>query len=172
MYAADYEMTKKVCDLAGEMLDRKDETHFRSRKMEQGRTMESCEWSLAMAMSKLNVPVYPWLQGHESPQLDYISELTEHDDDFQYVRCKYYSHDFVFSFRGLKSKWFRSFLYSFFSLFTGMGDYLYVTPYCLHFGWYHQKVPFNTFSELVWKKITDNPLAIQSVREHVNIVNQ
>ncbi|GAB5408698.1 MAG: hypothetical protein BalsKO_10630 [Balneolaceae bacterium] len=48
MYAADYEETKKVCLLAGEMLTRKDETHFRSRKMEQGRTEESCEWSLAM----------------------------------------------------------------------------------------------------------------------------
>ncbi|MGB0346561.1 MAG: hypothetical protein ACPGGA_03690 [Balneolaceae bacterium] len=172
IYASDHELTKKVCELAGEMLDRKDETHFRSRKMEQGRTMESCEWSLAMAMSKLNVPVFPWLQGHESPQLDYISELTEHDDDFHYVRCKYYSHDFVFSFRGLKSNWFRSSLYKFFSLFTGMGDYLYVTPYCIHFGWYHQKVPFNSFSEVVWKKITDNPLSIQSVREYVNIVNQ
>ena len=172
MYAADHEITKQVCDLAGEMLERKDETHFRSRKMEQGRTMESCEWSLAMAMSKLNIPVYPWLQGHESPQLDFIAELTEYDDDFQYVRCKYYSHEFVFSFRGLKSLWFRSFLYSFFSLFTGMGDYMYVTPYCLHFGWYHQKVPFNTFSEVVWKKITDNPLSFQSVRENVNIVNQ
>jgi len=172
MYAADYELTKKVCLLASEMLDRKDETHFRSRKMEQGRTMESCEWSLAMAMSKLNVAVFPWLQGFESPQLDYISELTEHDDDFQYVRCKYYSHEFVFSFRGLKSKWFRTILYSFFSLFTGMGDYLYVTPYCIHFGWYHQKMPFNALSEVIWKKITDNTISIQSIRDRAQSVNQ
>ena len=172
MYASDYELTKKVCELASEMLNRKDETHFRSRKMEKGRTMESCEWSLAMAMSKLNIPVYPWLQGHESPQLDYISELTEHDDDFQYVQCKYYSHEFVFSFRGLKSRRVRNFLYSIFGLITGMGDYLYVTPYCIHFGWYHQKVPFETFSEVVWKKITDNSLSLRPEWDRTDIVNR
>lgn len=154
MYAADYELTKRVCSLAGEMLDRKDETHFRSRKMEQGRTMESCEWSLAMAMSKLNVPVYPWLQGHESPQLDYIADLTEHDDEYQYVKCKYYCNDFVYSFRGLKSEKLRTLLINIFGLLPGKGDHLWTTPYCLHFGWYHQKEPFYKFAEYVWKRLT------------------
>jgi hypothetical protein len=154
MYAADYELTKRVCTLAGEMLDRKDETHFRSRKMEHGRTMESCEWSLAMAMSKLNVSVYPWLQGHESPQLDYIADLTEHDDEYQYVKCKYYCNDFVYSFRGLKSEKLRSLLISVFGLLPGKGDHLWTTPYCLHFGWYHQKEPFYKFAEYVWKRLT------------------
>lgn len=172
MYASDYELTKKVCELAGEMLDRKDETHFRSRKMEKGRTMESCEWSLAMAMSKLNIPVFPWLQGHESPQLDYIADLTDHDDEFQYVSCKYYNDPFVYSIRGLKSVRMRNFIIRVFSLIPGKGDYLYTTPYCVHFGWYHQKTPFYTFSEVVWKKITDKSFSITSIRERANAVNQ
>ncbi|MDZ7682577.1 MAG: hypothetical protein U5J63_12920 [Fodinibius sp.] len=41
-----------------------------------GRSEESCEWSMAMAMSKLDLPVYPWLQGHTSPQLDYIADYN------------------------------------------------------------------------------------------------
>ena len=56
-----------------------------------------------MAMSKLNIPIYPWLQGHNSPQLDYIEDLTEHDDEFMYVNCMYYCDDFTYSIRGLKS---------------------------------------------------------------------
>lgn len=156
MYASDYDITKRVCKLAGEMLDRKDETHFRSRKMEHGRTEESCEWSLAMAMSKLNISVYPWLQGHDSPQLDYIQGLTEHDDEFQYVNCKYYNSDFVYSLRGLKSSWLRSTLQKIFSFIPGMGDHLYTTPYCLHFGWYHQKQPFFEYAERVWLRLTSS----------------
>ncbi len=162
MYAKDYDLTKKVCLMAGEMLSKKDETHFRSRKMEQGRTEESCEWSLAMAMSKLNIPIYPWLLGHNSPQLDYIDDLTEHDDEFQYVSCKYYNNDFVYSFRGLKSSTFRNFLTSFFSMIPGNGDYLMTTPYCLHFGWYHQKTPFFSFSEQVWKRLVNNDLNLRA----------
>jgi hypothetical protein len=154
MYAKDYELTKKVCLLAGEMLDRKHETHFKSRKMEQGRTEESCEWSLAMAMSKLNVAVHPWFKGHNSPQLDYIDDFTEHDPDFQYVQCTYYCDEFVFSLRGLKKRWFRNLLIRFFGLWPGKSDLLYTTPHCLHFGWYHQKQPFNSFSESNWKSLT------------------
>ena len=154
MFAQDYETTKQVCLLAAEMLDRKQETHFRSRKMEQGRTMESCEWSLAMAMSKLNIPIYPWLQGHNSPQLDYIEDLTEHDDEFMYVNCMYYCDDFTYSIRGLKSVRIRRFLISILSLFSGKTDYLMTTPYCLHFGWYHQKQPFYTFAENCWHRMT------------------
>lgn len=154
IFAEDYELTKNVCVLAGEMLSRKEETHFRSRKMERGRTEESCEWSLAMAMSKMNIPVYPWLQGHESPQLDYIQDLTDHDDDFQYVKCTYYSNDFVYSLRGLKSVFLRRMIISILSLIPGKGDHLYATPYCLHFGWYHQKSPFYSFAEKIWTRLT------------------
>ena len=167
IYAADYDQTKKVCKLASEMLDRKDETHFRSRKMEHGRTEESCEWSLAMAMSKLNNPVYPWLQGHNSPQLDYIADLTEHDADFQYVTCKYYSNDFTFSLRGLKSPTIRKIMIRILSIVPGKGDYLVTTPYCLHFGWYHQKTPFFSFADLIWKKLTDDSLQLRALTESI-----
>lgn len=167
IYAADHEQTKKVCLEAGEMLSRKDETHFRSRKMEQGRTEESCEWSLAMAMSKLNLPVYPWLQGHNSPQLDYIDTLTEHDDEFQYVSCKYYSNEFVYMMRGLKSKRLRNFYIKTLSLLPGKGDYLMTIPYCLHFGWYHQKTPFFSFAESIWKRLTTGDSDSSLVRRDI-----
>lgn len=150
MYASDYDLTKKVCKLAGEMLCHKSETHFQSRKKEKGRTEESCEWSLAMAMSKLDIPVYNWFQGHTSPQLDYIEMLTDHDNEFEYVRCKYYANPFVYSFRGLKSNFLKSLFINLFSVIPGKGDYMLVTPYCLHFGWYHEKKPFYEFSEKVW----------------------
>ncbi|MGM0547272.1 MAG: hypothetical protein ACQEST_11195 [Bacteroidota bacterium] len=153
VYAQDYSLTKKVCELAQKMLERKDETHFRSRTLEQGRSEESCEWSMAMAMSKLDLPVYPWLQGHTSPQLDYISDLTSHDADFEYVMCQYYCDRFVYSFRGLKSKFLRKLLTKLFSLIPGKGDYLNTTPFCLHFGWYHQKQPFFEFSERTWNQL-------------------
>lgn len=153
IYAEDYKITKKVCDLSKKMLDRKDETHFRSRTLEQGRSEESCEWSMAMAMSKLDLPVYPWLQGHNSPQLDYISDLTSHDSDFEYVVCTYYCDKFVYNLRGLQHTWLRKLLMKFFSLIPGKGDYLKTTPYCLHFGWYHQKQPFFKFSEKTWNQL-------------------
>jgi hypothetical protein len=153
MYAQDYNLTKKVCELAQKMLDRKDETHFRSRTLEQGRSEESCEWSLAMAMSKLDLPVYPWLQGHTSPQLDYIADLTSHDPEFEYVVCTYYCDKFVYNFRGLKKKWIRKLLINLFSLIPGKGDHLKTTPYCLHFGWYHEKQPFFEFAEKTWNRL-------------------
>jgi hypothetical protein len=153
IYAQDFTLTKKVCDFAQKMLNRKDETHFRSRTLEQGRSEESCEWSMAMAMSKLDLPVYPWLQGHTSPQLDYIGDLTSHDDDFEYVVCKYYCDSFVYNLRGLKIKWLRRFLIKLFSLIPGKGDYLETTPYCLHFGWYHQKKPFFAFADRMWNAL-------------------
>lgn len=153
IYAQDYNLTKRVCDLSKKMLERKDETHFRSRTLEPGRSEESCEWSMAMAMSKLGIPVYPWLQGHTSPQLDYISDLTSHDSDFEYVVCTYYCDQFVYNLRGLKVNWLRKLLTKLFSLFPGKGDYLKTTPYCLHFGWYHQKQPFFEFAERTWNKL-------------------
>lgn len=153
IFSQDYEISSKVCRLASEMLNRKDETHFQSRTMEQGRTEESCEWSLAMAMSKLNLPVYPWLMAQESPQLDFIKDLTKYDQDFEYVSCKYYCNPFVYSFRGLPSVLLRKILINFFSLLPGKADYLAVTPYVLHFGWLHQKQPFFEFTERVWNRL-------------------
>ncbi|MEO1023804.1 MAG: hypothetical protein AAFW89_14770 [Bacteroidota bacterium] len=159
MYAADYETTKKVCVLASDMLDRKDETHFQSRKMEQGRSEESCEWSLAMAMSKLSIPIFPWLNGHHSLQLDFISVLTEYDPDFEYVSCKYYTDEFVYSFRGLKWTWMRKLLFGLASVVPRKGDYLLTTPFCLHFGWLHDKQPFYSFSEKNWHHLVETASA-------------
>ncbi|MDX1671057.1 MAG: hypothetical protein R3211_01855 [Balneolaceae bacterium] len=169
IFASDYALTRRVCELAKYMLSRKDDTHFRSRKFEQGRSEESCEWSLAMAMSKLNVPVYPWLQGHTSPQLDYIKDLTSHDPDFEYVVCKYYCDRFVNNFRGIKSNFFRKLLTWFFSKFPGKGDYLLTTPFCLHFGWYHQKQPFFEFAERTWNQIkSDRNRDLLSSRDRID----
>jgi hypothetical protein len=160
IYASSYDAAKLVCSSATEMLLRKDETHFRSRTLEEGRNEESCEWSLAMAMSKLDVPVYPWLQGNLSPQLDFIEDLTEYDAEFEFVKCRYYSNPFVYSLRGIKSARLRSLFIRLLSLYPGNGDYMMVTPFCLHFGWYHQKQPFNKFSDLVWHRLTKRTLRV------------
>ncbi len=158
IYADDYATTKKVCELAQSMLDRKNETHFRSRTLEKGRSEESCEWSIAMAMSKLDIPVYPWLQGHMSPQLDYIQDYTSHDPDFEYVVCTYYCDELVYNLRGLKYRWLRRLLTALLSIIPGKGDYLKATPYCLHFGWYHQKQPFFEFAERMWNHLKKEKL--------------
>ena len=102
IYAADPEVTKSVCDAAGRFRTRVSETHFRTRLLE-GRSEESCEWSLAMAMSHLSLPVYHWYQGVNSPQLDYIPGMTEHTPDFEHVVCDYYTDRFVYEIRGLKN---------------------------------------------------------------------
>lgn len=153
IYAEDYTLTRKVNDLAGRMLSRKAETHFRSRTQEHGRSEESCEWSLAMAMSKLNLPVYPWLQGQSSPQLDFIDHLTSYDPDFHHVECTYYSDAFVYNLRGLKIAWLRNLLRGLASALPGKTDHMSVTPFCLHFGWYHQKRPFLEFAERNWNQL-------------------
>lgn len=160
IYATDHEITKNVCELASSYLERIDETHFQSRLKEKGRSEESCEWSMAMAMSKLNLPVYPWLQGHTSPQLDFIESYTEYDVDFNAVQCTYYCNRFVYNLRGLKVDWLRRFLTKTLSLISGKGDYLMVTPYCLHFGWYHQKEPFLEFSEKTWERLVERESVI------------
>ncbi len=155
IYAQDYTVTKKICEISQVMLERKHETHFKSRVLEPGRSEESCEWSMAMAMSKLNLSVYPWFQGQESPQLDYISDYTEHDSNFEYVKCKLFCNKFVYSFRGLKWKGLRNLLTGLFSMIPGNSDYLYTTPYCLHFGWYHEKQPFYAFSNQTWNLLKE-----------------
>jgi len=173
IYTRDHDITRKVCVLASEMLDRKAETHFKSRTFETGRNEESCEWSLAMAMSKLNIPVYPWLQGHTSPQLDFIEDWTEYDSEFEYVGCTYYNKNSVYSIRGIKTVWLRNLIVRLWSLYPGNGDYMKVTPYCLHFGWYHHKQPFNVFSDLTWKRlINTNKSAENRVDIAVDVVNQ
>lgn len=153
MYAQNHEITKNVCELASTYLKRIDETHFQSRLKEKGRSEESCEWSMAIAMSKLNLPVYPWLQGQTSPQLDFIESYTDYNADFTNVKCTYYCDRFVYNLRGLKVDWLRRFLIKILSLIPGKGDFLIATPFCIHFGWYHQKEPFLEFSEKTWERL-------------------
>ncbi|CAN5275908.1 hypothetical protein BH23BAC3_BH23BAC3_16690 [soil metagenome] len=152
IYATDYYETKKVCDKAKEMLSMKSGTHFRSRSDEEGRSQESCEWSLAMAMALLEKQVYPWFNCYESVQLDFVDSFTEYDEDFTSVACLYYTNKFIYNFRGFPIRWLQKTLISLFSLFPGKGDLLYVTPYFLHFGWYHQKQPFIELADRIWSK--------------------
>jgi len=153
IYAQDAALTRTVCELAAEFLARRHETHFRSR-LHEGRSEESCEWSLAMAMSRLNLPVFPWFAGQNSPQLDYIDDLTSHDPDFSRVTCRYYTDRFAYSLRGIPSPFLRRLLLNLFTRLPGRGDYMEVTPFALHFGWLHQKQPFYAFAEKVWVELT------------------
>lgn len=149
IYASDPILARDVCELASDFLSRREETHFRSR-LNEGRSEESCEWSLAMAMSRLGLQILPWHQGHMSPQLDFVEELTEYDEEFRDVSCRYYTDRFVYSIRGIRNTAIRNLLIRFFSLVPGRGDYQVLQPFALHFGWLHQKDPFYAFSDRVW----------------------
>ena len=160
IYAEDPKLTENVCEVAKEMLNRKNETHFRSRKEEYGRSEESCEWSFAMAMSRLKVQVFPWLNGYESPQLDFIDSYTRYDESFNIVECLLFGSQFIYDLKGLKNRFLQKILIRVLTLLPGKGDYIYVTPYCLHFGWYHQKEPLNRFSDECWKSVAAEPSSV------------
>lgn len=153
IYAQDEACTRTVAETAASFLDQSDETHFRSR-LHEGRTEESCEWSLAMAMSRLDLPIFPWLQGHNSPQLDFIEGMTEHDPDFQNVSCRYYTTPFIYNLRGLPTAWVRDALIWLTTRIPGRDDYMDVTPFALHFGWLHHKQPFYDFADRMWARLT------------------
>ncbi len=156
IYSQNTKLAEEVCTKAADYLERRAETHFRSR-LQEGRNEESCEWSLAMAMSKLELPVFAWFQGYSSPQLDFIGDFTEYDRDFVNVRCLYYLDRLVYSLRGIKNRRLRDFLITAVSRLPGKGDYQHVTPYMLHFGWLHQKLPFFEFADRVWlAKLDEN----------------
>jgi hypothetical protein len=153
IFAQDDKLTKEVCEMATSMFADRGKTHFRSRKEEKGRNEETCEWSLAMAMAKLKIQVFPWLQGYNSPQLDFIEDFTKYNDDFSEVSCLLYSNRFVYDLKALKARRCRNFLIRILTLIPGKGDYMEVTPYCLHFGWIHQKEPFIRYSDSVWERL-------------------
>jgi hypothetical protein len=153
IYAQDESRTREVGQVAASYLDRADETHFRSR-LNEGRSEETCEWSLALAMSDLDLHVFPWLQGRNSPQLDYIDTLTDHDPDFREVSYRLYTNSFVYSLRGLPNARVRDALLWVAKCLPGMGEYMELTPYVLHFGWLHQKEPFRDFAERTWSRLS------------------
>lgn len=152
IYAQDEACTQAVADRASAFLDRADETHFRSR-LAEGRREETCEWSLALAMSELDLHVFPWIQGRNSPQLDYIDGLVEHDADFRQVSYRLYTNAFVYSLRGLPTPRLRNALWTVAEWLPRMGDFMTITPYVLHFGWVHQKQPFYEFAEHTWSRL-------------------
>jgi hypothetical protein len=153
IYAADHELARDVCERAAQYLDRAGETHFRSRLEEAGRSEETCEWSLAMAMSEHGLPVVPWRQGARCPQLDFVEDYTAYDRDFRRVRCRYYCDEFVDQLRGSPiPEWLRDGLIAALSRLPGRDDYLEVTPFALHFSWAHQKAPFERFADRVWEE--------------------
>ncbi len=153
IYAQDHALTKQVCETASSYLARHDETHFRSR-FHEGRSEESCEWSLAMAMSYLQLPIYLWYQGYNSPQLDYIDGMTDTDDDFEHVACRYYTDRFIYEIRGIPNPSLRNFCIGFFSRLLGRRDTLMATPFALHFSWLHAKKPFYAFADRTWAHLT------------------
>jgi hypothetical protein len=154
IYAEDSDTTQAICERAAAFLSRADETHFQSRLVE-GRSEETCEWSLAMAMSDLDLHVFPWLQGRNSPQLDYIDALVDHDPTFREVTYRFYTSPFVYSLRGLPNAAIRDALLSLAEHMPRMGEYAEFTPYVLHFGWLHQKAPFHDFADRVFERLTD-----------------
>ncbi|MBO6574644.1 MAG: hypothetical protein JJ976_04450 [Rhodothermales bacterium] len=158
IYASTSAAAERVCSKAREFLARRDETHFRSR-LAEGRSEESCEWSLAAAMAYYEMPVFPWFQAQESPQLDFVEGLVEYDLEFRTVRCRYYTDHTVQSLRGIPSAGLRRFLTGLVSRLPGRGDHLDVTPYALHFGWLRHKQPYMEFANRTWKRLTQ--------REHI-----
>ena len=158
IYASDVSLARDVCDAARGFLSRRSETHFRSR-LDEGRSEESCEWSMAMAMSRMDLPVYPWHQGQTSPQLDFVPGLVEHDPEFEQVRCRYYSDRRVHGFRGIAAEGVRRGLTAVFTRLPGRGDTLWVTPFALHFGWLRYKQPYLDFAERTWKRLIERATA-------------
>ncbi len=156
MYAADAGITRKVNRLAADILKRKSETHFVSRRKEKGRNLESCEWSLGMAVTMLNLHVYPWFNAQESIQLDFIHPLTKANANYSEVSCKYYCNPFIHSLRGIENNLARNFLFTLFRLLPRGNDHMWVTPYILHFGWGHQKPWFDQFVNREWDKLTSS----------------
>jgi hypothetical protein len=106
-----------------------------------------------MAMSKLQLPVVPWLQGRRSPQIDYIDALTDHDPDFTDVTCRYYTVQSVYNLRGLPVGWVRDWILGLATALPGIGDYKDITPFALHFGWLHQKQAFDDFVARTWPNL-------------------
>ena len=154
IYAQDKEITARVCEKAREFISRRTETHFRSRLDESGRKYETCEWSLAMAMSSLDLSVYTWLQGDNSAQLDFLNHLTEFDPEFLSVKCHYATDPFVYSLRGIPNERFRNILYKTFTMIPGKGDFKKVTPFTVHFGWLRDKQPFHDFADRKWLELS------------------
>lgn len=156
IYAQDYNTTKSVCQLADSYMQGKHGTHFRERLLPDGSTEESDEWGFAMAMSRLNLPIIQWHQGTLSPQLDFVSSYVKYDPNFNQVQYMYYTNQLMNNLRGIRSKKLRDALKLLFQIIPSMRDYLWVTPFSLHFSWKHEKKPFEDYAEKIWSRIVAN----------------
>lgn len=168
IYAADPVVTAEVCNHAQEYLRRRKETHFRSR-LDEGRSEESCEWSMAMAVSSLDLPIFHWFQGQDSPQLDFIDGYVDHDLNFKVVRCRYHTDALIHGLRGFPNHLIRDTLVRYLSKMPGKGDFMWVTPYALHFGWMHHKQPFYDLSDRIWYELTHSQTATKSELEAIPV---
>lgn len=154
VYAQDPSVAQTVCERAQEYARQHHRTHFVSRLSEDGRTLESCEWSLAMAMSALDLPVFEWHRGQDSPLLDYYPHVTEHDADFEHVRYRFWCDRFLYDVQGLPDPSVREALTAALSRLPGRGQTLSVTPLALHFGRLPVKAAFNAFADRTWARLT------------------
>ena len=150
LYSGNLEECKRVCLEAEILLSRKAETHFHSR-LDEGRNEESCEWSFALAFARLKIPIFPWYQGRNTPQMDYIADFVEHDDNFDEVSCHYFSQSFANRLRELETPRIRDVLLRLYSSIPGKSDHMKITPFVLHFGWLKYKDIFNKLADRLWE---------------------
>jgi len=151
LYSSDVETCRKVCEEAQGFLEQRRDTHFRSR-LNEGRNEESCEWSFALAMSRLQLPVFPWHQGQNTPQMDYLEDFVQHDTDFSKVSCKYFSDPKVNRVRELPNRFPRDFGIWLSTWLPGRGDYMWITPFTLHFGWLRYKSVLESVADRLWER--------------------
>jgi len=149
LYSSNRKECKRVCLEAEVLLSRKSETHFESR-LNEGRNEESCEWSFALAFARLGIPIFPWYQGRNTPQMDYIADFVEHDDDFNSVSCHHFNHSLANRLRELPVPRIRNALLWLYCSLPGKSDYMMMTPFVLHFGWLKYKNVFNDMAERLW----------------------
>ena len=154
VFAQDREVTTAVCAAARAYLARRDETHFKSRLDEKGRTLESCEWSLALAMSALGLNPFHWYRGAASPLLDYYPHVTSHDLDFEHVSYRVWTDRFVYDVQGLDHRRLRRTLTAALKKLPGRGGFVDTTPLALHFGRLPFKAPFYDFASRTWVEVT------------------
>ncbi len=154
VYAHDPVATETVCETAQDFFRQRDRTHFVSRLDESGRTLESCEWSLALAMGALGLPVFEWFRGEASPLLDYYAHVAEHDADFERVRYRLWRDRFLYEAQGLPNAAARAALTAAVRRLPGRGGRVSVTPLALHFGRLPAKPYFDAFVERTWAQLT------------------
>lgn len=154
VYVADRALAQTVSERAQTYLAHQDQTHFQSRLNESGRTLESCEWSLAMAFAALRLPLVPWHQGYQSPQLDYLAPSVTHDPDFEHVVVEYPADRTLRELYQLPDGLPRRALTGLVRRIPPKGDVLHVTPFALHFGWLRWKQPFEDYAARTWARLT------------------